>query len=301
MIYRKTALGLVSSYTRLKEHLNGKGSKKKTLFIGHRIIVQNFFGLIVDLPCIALLLLHLPCVWRFGLSIYSINDNFGVLKRLAKERGVPNGREQVFYSAINTVREDVIGNLFLSACDLVAGAICILSLVTVWRFYYQMFIVRTLIQQKRSVAAKELCISELRSKMNMWVVCEFLLLLSLLLDLLVTPFMLIDIVSIWKIFKLRQSLRVTKHDHFSRHRALVFLHAVDILCSILFALSRVLMFVTALRFPTYNKCQELARLDLTSRTKAASISLYTAYEYDHLVNAVSRKLLFRPLLNTDHL
>lgn len=249
------AFGLFVSEARMRVKYSrdgGPSTKPENILEPHSIIVELAIGAFVDIFFFALFLLQIVAPWRFIISITTISKYIKEIRSLSWEEKKRGWAEQVIESNVARIRKECFSNLIMTIADIIALAIFTLTLLSVWRIYYQIYILQTLTKKlEREEAARRLRITESDHRLDMLFKAELKLFGNVLVDLLVLPFMLVNIVTVWNWGKLYKWLSLSRHDDFGGHRFIVLEIFAESLTQILALIGWIIGVVALLRIRTF--------------------------------------------------
>ena len=225
--------------------------KSEDIFEPHRMIVNQAIYGVVDLLFIIPFLCQIISPWRMGMTITTCSRFLKEIRGLSYSADYIDENETQVYNLMGLIRKECYENLFMSILDVFGIAIIIVSPAAVWRIYYQIFIIKTVISNPHKEIAQLLCVKESHHRLNMLVAAEFKLLGVIFFDLLCLPFALVDAVAFWNYGKLHYWLKQSKHDDFREHRAIIFHIFVETLSQVLRLLCWIVGIATLLRIRTF--------------------------------------------------
>ena len=249
----KFGLGLFSTEELFRKKISKTDPQYKSedIFEPHRMIVNQAIYGVVDLLFIIPFLCQIISPWRMGMTITTCSRFLKEIRGLSYSADYIDENETQVYNLMGLIRKECYENLLMSLVDLLAFAIIIASVIPVWRFYYQIFIIKTVFKKSHKEVAQILGVVESHHRLNMLAAAESKFFGIILIDLLFLPFFLVDALAFWNYGNLYHWLKQSKHDDFQKHRSIIFITFVETMSQLLVLFIWIFGIATILRVRTF--------------------------------------------------
>lgn len=258
-------LNLFSTEKQLRDRINNANNaeahyKEQTPHVHWRIIRQAIGG-ITDLLFIGFFLCQIISPWRIAMTMGTCSRKFREISSLPRVHNNFYRDQLQIDERMGEIRRECSWNLIMSILDLFGLVLMALNSVAVWRFYYQIFIIKTVIKAPHQEVVSKLRVWQSHHRFNMLIYAEFQFFGDILIDLLFLPFFLVIAITPWNYGRLYHWLRLSKGEDFDEHRSIVFHLFIIIVSGFLAVASWIFGIGSLLRIRTFIRFAKIIRRD----------------------------------------